>query len=37
VLRRVLATPSVLSVVGPFTEDDPRLVASAARAAARAA
>lgn len=37
VLRRVLAAPSVLSVVGPFDEDDPRLMASVARAAARAA
>jgi len=37
VLQRVLAAPSVLSVVGPFDEDDPRLAASVARAAARAA
>ena len=37
VLQRVLAAPSVLSVVGPFDEDDPRLAASIARAAARAA
>ena len=37
VLQRVLAASSVLSVVGPFDEDDPRLAASVARAAARAA
>jgi predicted Zn-dependent peptidase len=37
VLQRVLAAPSVLSVVGPFDEDDPRLAACVARAAARAA
>ncbi|MGZ4711297.1 MAG: M16 family metallopeptidase, partial [Acidimicrobiales bacterium] len=37
VLHRVLAAPSVLSVVGPFDEDDPRLLASLERAAARAA
>jgi predicted Zn-dependent peptidase len=37
VLHRVLAAPSVLSVVGPFDEDDPRLLASLARAEARAA
>ena len=36
VLRRVLAAPRVLSVVGPFAADDARLAASvlsAARAA----
>jgi predicted Zn-dependent peptidase len=37
VLHRVLAAPSVLSVVGPFDEGDPRLVACLGRAEARAA
>jgi len=37
VLRRVVATPSVLSVVGPFGDDDPVVAGSVARAAARAA
>ncbi len=37
ILRRVLAAPSVLSIVGPFADDDPILVAAVDRAAARAA
>jgi len=35
VLRRVLGAPATLSVVGPFTEDDPVLVASVERAEQR--
>ena len=37
VLRRILAAPATLSVVGPFTDDDPVLTAAVDRAAARAA
>ena len=37
VIRRILVAPCTLSVVGPFDEDDPRLVAAVDRAAARAA
>ena len=37
VVRRIVAAPSVLSIVGPFGEDDPVVVATVERSAARAA
>ena len=37
VIRRVVVAPSVLSVVGPFADDEPVVLAASARAATRAA